>query len=66
MKENMCEETMNVKYKNFKSAAIQMYKQEGPKAFIKGIGPRAIQASLSSALSWVSYELIKHYLLHKI
>lgn len=67
MKENIiCEETVNVKYKNFKSTAIQMYRQEGAKAFIKGIVPRAMQASLSSALSWVSYEFIKHHLLHKI
>ena len=53
----------NVKYKDLLSTAKTMMKEEGIKCFGRGIIPRAIQASMSSALSWVTYELVKNLLL---
>ena len=61
----MFDDVVHVKYKNFSSTAKKMIAEEGIKSFVKGTIPRAMQASLSSALSWVSYEFIKHYFLSK-
>lgn len=61
-----CENASQIKYRNFKSTALQIFKQEGLRGFVKGMLPRAMQASMSSALSWVSYEFVKHTLLNKI
>ena len=57
------EALVGVKYKDLISAAKTIVKEEGMRCFGKGILPRAIQASMSSALSWVSYEFIKNLFL---
>ena len=62
----LCDDVVRVKYTNFKSTAIQIFQHEGLKGFVRGVVPRAMQASMSSALSWVSYEFIKHTLLNSI
>lgn len=49
----------DVKYKDIVSAVKTMIKEEGIYSFTKGMFPRALQASLSGALSWVTYETMK-------
>ncbi len=63
---DVCDEVINVKYRDFLSAVRTMVKEEGLKCFGRGVLPRAMQASMSSALSWVSYEFIKSFFLSKL
>ena len=51
--------TLPVKYKSLFSSARLITKESGIKFFARGMLPRTIQASISSALTWVSYEFIK-------
>jgi len=59
-------DVVQVKYKNVISTFKQIVNKEGARALVKGTLPRAIQASMSSALSWVSYEFAKHYFFSKL
>ncbi len=54
---------VNVKYRDIWSSTKLMIMKEGLRSFSRGVGPRALQASTSSALSWVTYEFIKHLFL---
>lgn len=60
------DEVVHVKYSSMTSTFRQIMKHEGVRALYRGTLPRAMQASMSSALSWVSYEVVKHYLLRKL
>lgn len=54
------EETMvDVKYKDIISTTKRIFREEGVLGFTRGAAPRAILSSISTALSWASYELIK-------
>ena len=66
MQADISSETVDVKYKDLMSSVKKIFKQEGIHSFSKGMLPRAIQASMSSALSWVSYEFIKNVFLNKL
>jgi len=50
----------DVKYKDVISTVKTIYTEEGYRGFTRGMMPRAMLASMSSALSWVSYEIIKN------
>jgi hypothetical protein len=54
----------NVKYKDIISTFKTIIKKEGASGLAKGALPRSIQASLSGALSWVSYEVMKNLLIN--
>lgn len=47
----------------FKSAAVALLKQEGAKAFWKGLKPRVIFNIPSTAISWTAYEMCKEVLI---
>ncbi len=49
----------NVKYHDVLSTMRTIHKEEGLSGFSKGMLPRAMLSSVSSALSWVAYEFIK-------
>ena len=51
-----------IKYRNSWTTAGIIWRLEGAKGFFKGLVPRALTQSLSSAVSWSTYELIKSYL----
>lgn len=51
-----------IKYRNSWTTATYIWKQEGFKGFFKGLIPRATTQSLSSAISWSTYEMIKAWL----
>jgi len=54
-------EGSSVKYKNIHQTVISIYKDDGfRKGFFKGIGPRILFNSPSCAISWASYEFMKH------
>lgn len=48
-----------IKYRNSWMTATYIWRQEGIRGFFKGLVPRATTQSLSSAISWSTYELIK-------
>jgi hypothetical protein len=51
----------NVKYKNIWSTFKYIYRQDGFfRGFFKGLTPRIIHNSPSCAISWGTYEFIKH------
>lgn len=60
------DDVVHAKYASIVSTYQQIKVKEGLGGFVKGTFPRAMQASMSSALSWVSYEIIKHYFLGKL
>lgn len=62
-KDTSDEVLIGVKYRDILSSAKTMIKKEGIRSFSRGVLPRAMQASTSSALSWVTYEFIKHLFL---
>lgn len=47
----------------FKSAAAALYKEQGIKAFTRGLKPRIIFNVPSTAISWTAYEMAKEILL---
>eukprot|EP00831_Metopus_contortus_P064785 TRINITY_DN57954_c0_g1_i1.p1 TRINITY_DN57954_c0_g1~~TRINITY_DN57954_c0_g1_i1.p1 ORF type:complete len:322 (+),score=41.43 TRINITY_DN57954_c0_g1_i1:27-968(+) len=53
----------DVKYKDILSSIKMLMREEKIVWMKRGIVPRSIQASISSALSWVSYEIIKNVLI---
>jgi solute carrier family 25 iron transporter 28/37 len=54
--------TAEVKYKNFMSTIQKILAEEGIKGFFKGALPRMIVQAPSAAISWATYETIKHFL----
>ncbi len=62
-KDTSDEVMVGVKYRDILSSAKTMIKEEGTRSFSRGIVPRVLQASTSSALSWVTYEFVKHLFL---
>ncbi len=50
------------KYYDVLSTVQPIHKEEGVGGFVKGMLPRAILCSVSSALSWMAYEFTKSLL----
>ena len=58
-----CVPDQDVKYKNIFSTFKYIYKEDGFfRGFFKGLTPRVINNSPSCAISWGTYEIIKHFL----
>lgn len=52
-----------IKYRNIKETVLQIYREDGiKKGFFRGVGPRMTLNSPSCAISWGSYEIMKHLL----
>jgi len=51
-----------VRYKGFEDAFRAVYRSEGAAGFLRGVGPRMLQAGPSCALSWCAYESAKQAL----
>lgn len=51
-----------IKYRNSITTIGIIWKQEGIRGFYKGLVPRAVTQSLSSAVSWSTYEMLKSIL----
>lgn len=49
----------NIKYRNSWVTFSEIFRSEGVKGFYKGLVPRAMTQSLSAAVSWSMYEMIK-------
>jgi hypothetical protein len=62
-----CKSDNQIKYKNIFSTIRLIYKEDGFfKGFFKGLTPQLMRNSPSCAISWVTYEMVKHFLLKKI
>jgi len=62
MEENCgnCEfEVHKIRYRDFRHAAIDIFRQEGGIAFARGFMPRMCMYVPSTALSWGTYEFLK-------
>jgi hypothetical protein len=55
-----------VKYKNIFSTMKAIYTESGfVKGFFRGLTPRILSNSPSCAISWGTYEIVKHFLSNK-
>lgn len=55
------EKENSIKYKNIQQTIVSIYNEDGfRRGFFKGIVPRILFNSPSCAISWASYELMKH------
>lgn len=54
-----CEDRNNVKYRNALKTSSLIMSQEGMRGFFKGLGPKCLSQSLSTAISWTAYETLK-------
>ena len=54
-----------IKYKNILSTIKIIYYENGFKGFFKGIMPRVFSSAPSCAISWGTYEAVKHLLSKK-
>jgi hypothetical protein len=53
-----------IKYKNITSTIRKIYTENGiTKGFFKGLTPRVLSNSPACAISWGTYEIIKHFLI---
>lgn len=50
------------KYRNIFIATKRIFQDEGPKAFIRGLGPRLIQTIPAASITFTIYEKIKKLL----
>jgi hypothetical protein len=58
-----CQGDQGVKYKNILSTAKLIWKEEGFfRGFFKGLTPRVLSNAPSCAISWGTYEFVKHLL----
>jgi hypothetical protein len=56
----------NIKYKSIWSTAKLIYLENGGfKGFFKGVMPRVLASAPSCAISWGTYEAVKHFLTNK-
>jgi Mitochondrial carrier protein len=56
-----------IKYKNIFSTVKQVYREHGFfNGFFRGLTPRILSNSPSCAISWGTYEIVKHLMLTKI
>ena len=51
---------MELRYTGFVDAARQIMKEEGLRGFFRGILPRLFVHTPSVAVSWTTYEAVKH------
>lgn len=51
------------KHLNWQQAAVTIWKEEGAAGFFRGITPRLLSHTPAVAISWTTYETVKHYLL---
>lgn len=57
------EDMKNIKYRNIKETVISLYRQDGiNRGFFRGAIPRMLFNAPSCAISWMSYEFMKHLL----
>ncbi|OQS00115.1 mitoferrin [Thraustotheca clavata] len=56
------EKRMPFQYRGLLDAMFQIYKQEGIKAFFRGVGPRVCVHAPSVAVSWTTFEVLKNVL----
>ncbi|KDO34327.1 hypothetical protein SPRG_01462 [Saprolegnia parasitica CBS 223.65] len=49
-----------LQYRGLLDAMLQIYKQEGVKAFFRGVGPRVCVHAPSVAVSWTTFEVLKN------
>lgn len=62
-----CIPDKDVKYRSIMSTVKYIYRQDGFfKGFFKGLTPRIINNSPSCAISWGTYEIIKHFISNNI
>jgi len=55
-----------IKYKNILSTMRAIHQENGFfKGFFKGLTPRILSNSPSCAISWCTYEIVKHFLTNK-
>jgi hypothetical protein len=55
-----------IKYKNIFSTTKAIYQENGfVKGFFRGLTPRVLSNSPSCAISWGTYEFVKHFLTQK-
>lgn len=58
-----CNTEPEIKYKNILQTMKYIYKEDGfVKGFFKGLTPRIISTAPSCAISWGTYEVVKHFL----
>ncbi len=56
-----------IKYKNIFSTMQAIYKENGFfKGFFRGLTPRILSNSPSCAISWGTYEIVKHFINEKM
>ena len=61
-----CQTEPQIKYKNIFSTTKIIYLEDGfIKGFFKGVSPRIISNAPSCAISWGTYEIVKHLLSNK-
>ena len=62
-----CSGETNIKYKNVFSTVRLIYQEDGfIKGFFKGLTPQLIRNSPSCAISWLTYEVVKHFLINRV
>lgn len=61
-----CNTEPTIKYKNILSTMKMIHREDGFfRGFFKGLTPRIISNAPSCAISWGTYEMIKHFLSKK-
>jgi hypothetical protein len=62
-----CSGENQIKYKNVFSTIRLIYQEDGfIKGFFKGLTPQLIRNSPSCAISWGTYEIVKHLLINRV
>lgn len=49
---------MNKRYSNVFEGIVKIYKTEGLRGYIKGIGPRALKKPINNCINWVFFDLL--------
>ena len=53
------DKTVEIKYRNILGTASTIFREEGPLAFFNGLKMRIAIQSMSSAIAWGTYHVIK-------
>lgn len=54
------------RYTTTMEGIIKIYKNEGLRGYIKGIGPRALKKPINSGVNWVIFDLLSHKSVSKV